>query len=171
MTSVTIERDYEEYVRSCRGNLLRTAWMLTGNWTAAEDVTQTALTSLWKHWSRLGHVDSVEAYAQRVLINAFISARRRGWVREDPSDTVPDVPAPSNEVVIAEQRLVLTRALSRLPARQRAAVVMRYFGDLTEQQTADALNCSLGTVKSQVARALDKLRADESLTSLLEDFQ
>ena len=138
--------------------LLRTAYLLTGEQAQAEDLVQVALTKTLLVWSRLDRSDSIDRYTERVMVNAFISERRRRWWRELPVDEMPVRPAPDDEYERVGVRDALRRALASLPARQRAAVILRFYEDLSEAQTADVLGCSLGTAKSLTSRGLHRLR-------------
>lgn len=150
------ETEYEAFVLQYRGRLLATAMHLTGDGHLAEDLVQTALVRLYLAWGRARTV-STEGYARRILLNAFIDHCRRPWVRrERAADVLPESAVrPTDEGDDPE----LAAALAALPPRMRAAVVLRHIEDLSVEDVADALGCSLGTVKSQTARGLDKLRA------------
>ena len=154
--------EFTEYAAARQNHLLRTAYLLCGDWHGAQDLTQTALLNLCKAWTRAKRADSVDAYAQKTLINAFVRGRRRlrrerevraaalsGTERLAPAGDDPDRP---------ETRLALLSALDQLPARARAVVVLRYWEDLSVEATAAALGCSTGNVKSQSSRALARLR-------------
>jgi RNA polymerase sigma-70 factor (sigma-E family) len=157
----------EDFIDRNSRLLLRSAWLLTGNWASAEDLVQTALLQSWLHWDAI-KTDAPELYVRRVLMNTFLSGQRRRWTRERPVAELPEHAA-LDELAATELRHVIRRSLSGLPARQRAVVVLRYFGDLSEAQTAQVLGCSVGTVKSQTSRALAKLRSVPELQSLLEE--
>jgi RNA polymerase sigma-70 factor (sigma-E family) len=157
----------EDFIDRNSRSLLRSAWLLTGNWASAEDLVQNSLLQSWLHWDEI-KADAPDFYVRRVLMNTFLSGRRRRWTRERPTAELPDRPG-TDELTSSELRLMIWRALSGLPARQRAVVVLRYFNDLSEAQTAQALDCSVGTVKSQASRALAKLRSIPELQSLLEE--
>jgi RNA polymerase sigma-70 factor (sigma-E family) len=149
--------DFESYVAARRAFLRRTAYLLTGDWDRAEDVVQDALTNLYVHWRRASRATSVDAYARRTLVNAFLAERRRPWRRERSTEHLPesayDGPADSGD-----DRDELRRALATLGPSQRAVVVLRYWDDLSVEETAAALGCSTGNVKSQSARGLAHLR-------------
>ncbi|MFL6156161.1 MAG: SigE family RNA polymerase sigma factor [Marmoricola sp.] len=148
---------YEEYVAERWSALYRTAYLLTGNHADAEDLAQTALVKAYLSWSRVAEAASPDAYVRRILTNAFISGRRPLRVtRERLVGSVPDVPVAGAD---GETHLVLWPHVAALPPKQRAVVVLRYYEDLTEQQIADALGCSPGTVKSNASLALRSLRA------------
>lgn len=157
---------FDEYVAARGGALLRTAWLLTGDHQRAEDLVQTALGKTWPHWTRIARegAGSYDAYVRRVMMTTYIAWWRRKWNREYPTDVLPE-PADPQDADTVELRRDLLKALSGLPRGQRAVVVLRYFEDLTEAQTAQVLDCSVGTVKSQSARALAALR----LSPLLSD--
>lgn len=144
--------------------MLRTAWLLTGDHQRAEDLVQTALGKTWPHWGQIAESGrgAYDAYVRRVMVTTYIAWWRRRWVSEYPTAQVPEGSVQGAETMAVERRDLL-QALSRLPRGQRAVVVMRYFEDLTEVQTADILGCSVGTVKSQNARALSALRNSPSL--------
>ena len=156
----------EFFARNSRG-LLRSAWLLTGNWASAEDLVQTSLLQSWLHWDAI-KAETPDFYVRRVLMNTFLSAQRRRWTRERPMAELPERAA-ADELTSTELRHVIWRALSALPAKQRAIVVLRYFNDLSEAQTATVMDCSVGTVKSQTSRALARLRSVPELQTLLEE--
>ncbi len=151
---------FEEFVLARSGSLLRTALLLTGqNRAEAEDLLQLALERAYRHWARVHAAGDPERYVRRILANASADRWRRLARRpEQPlpaGDAGPSTPDLSAEVA---ERDFLLRALAQLPPRQRAVMVLRYFDDMTEAEIADVLGCSVGTVKSQVARALARLR-------------
>lgn len=154
---------FDEFVATRQRGLLRAAWLLTGDWAAAEDLVQTAFVRAWPHWRRLDDERAAEAYVRRVMLNAYLSARRRRWRGETPTADLPEHAAPAAD---ADLRGALVEAVRRLPRRQRAVVVLRFFDDLTEAQTASVLGCSVGTVKSQTSKALAGLRRDPRLAGL-----
>ena len=150
---------FREYVEARSPALMRAAWLLTGNESAAQDLVQTALVRMWPRWAKVQRAGGVDAYVRKVLMTTYIDGRRRRWHAEVPTAVLPDDPSATDAHAAAELRLSVRRALAELPPRQRAVVVLRYFEDLTEAQTAEALGCSVGTVKSQTAKALAKLRS------------
>ncbi|ATL84021.1 RNA polymerase sigma factor [Streptomyces malaysiensis subsp. malaysiensis] len=145
--------------------LLRTARSLTSNVCDAEDLLQTALTKTYLAWERIEDHNALDGYVRRALVNTRTSQWRKRKIDEFVCDELPEretVPAPDP----AERQVVrdaLWRAVLRLPDRQRAMVVLRYYEDLSEAQTAEVLGVSVGTVKSAVSRALGKLREDPEL--------
>ena len=157
MTTVRDE-EFRRYVLERRGELIRSATLLTaGDRHLAEDLVQSTLTQLYLAWPAFQRAANPAAYARRSLVNALVDEKRRPWRRRehttaDLPETVTPVPVSST----AAERVNL--ALAQLPTRMRAAVVLRYFHDLSVAETADALGCTQGTVKSQTARALDRLR-------------
>lgn len=145
---------------AARGDALwRSAWLLTGDRQLAEDLVQTALGKSWRAWERVG-ADGFEAYVRRVMYTTYISWWRRKWRGERPTEHLPEHPAATED---RDARNDLVAALGGLPRGQRAVVVLRYFEDLTEQQTATALGIGVGTVKSQCSRALATLRSSPHL--------
>jgi RNA polymerase sigma-70 factor (sigma-E family) len=145
---------FEEYVAARRPALLRTAYLLTGHHDDAEDLVQTALVKVVPRWSRIA--EDPDAYVRTVLVRENVSRwRRRRW-REVHTEHLPERPATGEQ---SDDRLALEQALAALAPRQRAVVVLRYYEDLTERQTAEVLGISVGTVKSQARDALARLRA------------
>jgi RNA polymerase sigma-70 factor (sigma-E family) len=147
------ERGFEEFVAARRPALLRTAYLLTGSHADAEDLVQSALIKCVPQWKRIA--DRPEPYVRQVLARESISRwRRRRWL-EIPAHRLPDR---SVEGPDAERRVALWRALATLPPRQRAVIVLRYYEDLTEKETASVLGIAVGTVKSQARDGLARLR-------------
>ncbi|TDW81079.1 MULTISPECIES: SigE family RNA polymerase sigma factor [Kribbella] len=152
---VTRGDDFDDFVRGSATRLLRTAVLLTGDRAAAEDLVQETYERIYVRWRRIH--SAPEAYAHKTLANLTANRwRSRGRKPEvalaDHDRATPDG---SDNFAIRDQLLA---ALQELPPRQRAVIVLRYYEDLTEAQTADVLGCSVGTVKSQASRALDRLR-------------
>lgn len=148
---------YEEYVAVRWTALYRTAYLLTASHADAEDLAQTTLVKAYLSWSKVAGAASPDAYVRRILTNAFISGRRPLRAsRERLVDQPPEVTI-SDEG--SDDRLTLWPHVATLPPRQRAVVVLRYYEDLSEQQIADALGCSAGTVKSSASAALKTLKA------------
>jgi RNA polymerase sigma-70 factor (sigma-E family) len=156
------EASFDEFVAARSRALLRTAYLLTRDHALAEDLLQTALTKAWFAWRRIK--GNPEPYVRRILVNTYASWWRRKWNGEHPTDDLPEPPG-AVVAVGADEPTDLWAAMARLPRRQRAVVVLRYFEDLTEAQTAEALGCSVGTVKSQTSKALAKLRIDPALAT------
>lgn len=153
--------DFDEFVAARSSGLLRTAYLLTRDHALAEDLLQTALAKAWFSWSRIE--DRPEPYVRRILVNTYASWWRRKWNGEQAFAEPPE-PEPAGGGHDADQRHDLWEAMGRLPRRQRAVVVLRYFEDLSEAETARLLGVSTGTVKSQASKALAKLRIDPALS-------
>ncbi|WP_245927481.1 SigE family RNA polymerase sigma factor [Nocardioides silvaticus] len=158
---VSDRADFDEFVGSRSQALLRTAYLLTRDHALAEDLLQTALSKAWFSWSRIE--SRPEPYVRKILVNTYASWWRRRWNGERPSHDLPDSPVRDDATATAAERHDLAAAIGRLPKRQRAVVVLRYFEDLSEAETAATLGCSTGTVKSQLSKALGKLRIDPAL--------
>ncbi|GIJ19450.1 SigE family RNA polymerase sigma factor [Micromonospora lutea] len=156
-SSDPLEEEFRDFVAARSGTLLRTAYLLTGDWGTAEDLLQTALTKTYLAWKRLGGIEAIEPYARRVMVNTSTSWWRRRWHGERPTEVLPEQAA-TDEIERQLDRDVLWRHLRALPARQRAVLVLRFYEDMSEAQTAAMLEISPGTVKSQTSRALATLR-------------
>ncbi|MFF7676467.1 MULTISPECIES: SigE family RNA polymerase sigma factor [Streptomycetaceae] len=152
------EAEFQGYVRARWAHLVRTAYLLTGDGHHAEDLAQTALAKAYRSWRRVQRSDNPDAYVRRILISCNKDRFRKKRVAERLTD-VPPEGAGADPTARVAQREELLAALGELPARQRAVVVLRYWDDLSETEVAHALGCSAGTVKSQAARGLAKLRA------------
>ena len=159
---------FAEYVAGSSSRLLRSAWLLTGDWQHAEDLLQTALTKAYLHWPKVSSADSPDAYVRRILVTTYSTWWRRRWRHELPHDVMPES-SYSDRSPAVDLRESVRLELAKLPRKQRAVVVLRYFDDLTEAETALALGCSVGTVKSQASKALTKLRASTSLGALVSE--
>ena len=158
---------FTAYVRVKGPTLLRTARALTPNPADAEDLLQTALTKTYLAWDRIDDHRAVDGYVRRTLVNTRTSQWRKRKVDEFSTDELPEPPGTGPDLIEQQaQRDALLRAIARLPPRQRAMVVLRYYEDLSEVQTANRLGVSVGTVKSAVSRALGKLRDDPELVLL-----
>ncbi|MFF3919351.1 SigE family RNA polymerase sigma factor [Streptomyces sp. NPDC001852] len=143
--------------------LMRTAFLLTGEQHAAEDLVQSTLERVYVSWRRVGAADDPEAYVRRVMINLHARRHRRRLKEflapKDDSGLVHEIADTGDRIAQADDRSALLKALAQLPVRQREAVVLRYWEDLTETQAAEAMGCSVGTVKSNAAKGIAKLRA------------
>lgn len=157
------EDSFREFVEGSWNRLLRTAYLLTGDHGAAEDLVQTALMRTYRHWGRIETYDSPEAYVRRVMVNTNVSAWRR---RRAVVHVVADPPEPAagtgtgtgDHQDTYAVRDELWRAVQAMSPRMRTAFVLRYFEDLAEAEVASVMGCAVGTVKSQIARGLAKLR-------------
>ncbi|MFC8103017.1 SigE family RNA polymerase sigma factor [Streptomyces sp. NPDC057363] len=157
---------FSSYVRARQPVLLRTARSLTANPSDAEDLLQTALAKTYVAWERIEDHRALDGYVRRALLNTRTSQWRKRKVDEFACDELPEPePVPAGDDPAERQALrdAMWRAIMKLPARQRAMVVLRYYEDLSEARTAEVLGVSVGTVKSAVSRALGKLREDAEL--------
>ncbi|MEU0528035.1 MULTISPECIES: SigE family RNA polymerase sigma factor [Actinomycetes] len=158
-------KSFSSYVRARGPVLLRTARSLTANPSDAEDLLQTALTKTYVAWDRIEDHRALDGYVRRALVNTRTSQWRKRKVDEFACEELPEpaglpAPDPAEKQVLHD---AMWRAVMKLPDRQRAMVVLRYYEDLSEVQTAEVLGVSVGTVKSAVSRALGKLREDPEL--------
>jgi RNA polymerase sigma-70 factor (sigma-E family) len=153
---------FGDYVRNRGGALLRAAQALTGNRADAEDLVQSTLVKTYQSWDSISDPAALDTYVRRIMINTHISGWRRRRVDEYPTDELPDEPT-DDQTGDSDLHEVVQRALDRLPRRMRAAVMLRYYDDMSEPEVAAALGVSVGTVKSTVARAVAKLREDAEL--------
>jgi RNA polymerase sigma-70 factor (sigma-E family) len=151
--------EFDPFVVARSQALLRTAYLLVRDEALAEDLLQTALTKAWFAWERIE--GEPERYVRRILVNTAASWWRRRWHRERPTEDLPERRTQDARDTGGDRDL--WDAVGRLPARQRAVVVLRYLEDRTEAETDDLMGCSVGTVKSQCSKALAKLRVDASL--------
>jgi RNA polymerase sigma-70 factor (sigma-E family) len=149
--------EFRDYVAGNLDRLRRTAYLLCGDWHLADDLVSAALVKLLRHWRRLSTMDNIAAYARQVLVRTWFDERRRPWRREQTRWEVPDRSAPGGVTGITD-RLALDGLLASLPPGRRAVLVLRYFCDLSVEETAEVLGCSTGNVKSQAARGLETLR-------------
>lgn len=160
---------FDDFVAARSAALLRSAWLLTGDEVTAQDLVQMALVKARVRWVWLVRQDAPEAYVRRVMLSTFLTWRWRRRRGEFPVAMVPHRPEPWDAAVEADIRWAVSHALRALPPRQRAMVVLRFFDDLTEAQAADVLGCSVGTVKSQTAKALSRLRDCPQWRGALEE--
>jgi RNA polymerase sigma-70 factor (sigma-E family) len=156
------EAAFREYVTAHGAALLRIALLLTGNRADAEDLLQAALAKTYRAWDRIQDHAALDAYVKRAMVNTQISWWRRRRVVEFPTEDIPDW-AVAEHLPPSELEDTVRRALDRLPRRMRAAIMLRYYEDMSEPEIADALGVSRGTVKSTVSRAVAKLRIDAEL--------
>ncbi|GLZ81928.1 RNA polymerase sigma factor [Actinorhabdospora filicis] len=152
-----IEADFRDFVTARSAALHRAAYLLTGNWATAEDLVQTALTKTYLAWKRIGDIGSVEAYARRVLYTTNVSWWRRMWRNEHPTEILPEHLGNDHTDEHVERDL-MWRFVRKLPPKQRAVLVLRFYEDMSESETARVLGIAAGTVKSQCSRALSNLR-------------
>lgn len=147
------------FVADATSSLLGTAYLLTRDRQAAEELVQDTLVALYPQWSRVAEAQSPIAYARRALINRYLNQQRRAATVERITELLPDRHAGPDFAGRIDDRDQLRRVLITLPPRQRAAVVLRYFHDLSDQQVAAVLGCRVSTVRSLISRALSTLRA------------
>lgn len=151
------ERDFREFAAGCLPRMRRFAFLLCGDPHTADDLVSTALGKLFRRWRKIDEIGQPEAYLRRMLVNAWIDERRRPWRRESP---VPEISISSTvDQPELGDRLALMQLLARLPARRRAVLVLRFFEDLSVEQTAAILGCTEGTVKAHTSRGLADLRS------------
>lgn len=163
------EAEYREYVTNRLTAMRYFAYLSCGDWQQAEDTVQIAFEKLYVKWSRARGAANLDAYTRRVVVNSLINERRRGWFRRERPHAEPREPAAADPDR-AEDRMSLLAALSRLPLRERTAVVLRFWEDQSVEATAHAMGCSVSTVKKQTARGLRTLR--ELLSDLVvEDLE
>ncbi|MER5642745.1 SigE family RNA polymerase sigma factor [Kitasatospora sp. NPDC002227] len=152
------DAEFAEYVASRSGWLRKVAFLLCSDWHRADDLVQETITKLYTNWHRAGQAANRDGYARTVLVNTFLAEQRSPWRRRTAAIALEAVEGG----VVVEPDIAATmdlqQALTGLPPRQRATVVLRYYCDLTVEQTADALGCSSGNVKSQTSRGLSALR-------------
>lgn len=150
---------FTEFAAASRSRLRSTAYLLCGDWERASDHVQEGLIRTYVAWPRLVRHGSELAYARKAVVSAFLDATRKRSSTERPTDDHPERSSGEDVAGSVADRAALMAALARLPERQRACVVLRYFEELDVRETAAALRCSEGTVKSQTSRALASLRA------------
>jgi len=149
------DADFTAFVRARGAALSRTAYFLAGDAHLAEDLVQTALAETYVRWHSIR--GDAEPYARRALVSANAAWWRRRSASEVPVNSTPDAAGPDDTAAVAE-RVRVVEALRTLPARQRAALVLRFYDDLSEADTARALGCSVGSVKRHTSRGIEKLR-------------
>ncbi|MEU0986117.1 SigE family RNA polymerase sigma factor [Streptomyces sp. NPDC005953] len=150
--------DFEAFVAARGPRLLRMAWLLTGDAHLAEDLLQTVLAKVWPNWSKISR-EHPEAYIRKALVHTHASWWRRRWRGEVPHGDLPDSVTAIDAYANVDLEQSLAMAIRSLPVRQRAIVVLRYFEDMSVEDTAATLGCATGTVKSQSSKALRTLRA------------
>ncbi|MBM9506205.1 SigE family RNA polymerase sigma factor [Actinacidiphila acididurans] len=162
----TARPTFEEYVSGRGTALLRLAYLLSGDSHLAEDLTQDVLLRVHRRWRRVATLDHPDAYVKRMLLNEYLSWRRRRSSTEVPAPADTGVPVTGADGDIGERvamQEAAWRLLATLPRRQRAVLVLRFYEDLSDAQIAEVLGCAAATVRSQAARALATLRAEPAL--------
>ncbi len=154
------QQEFTAYFASKAGAMRGTAYLLCGDWHRAEDLVQTTFVKLYRAWHRVAAREVLDAYTRQILVRTFLNENRRGFFfRETPTaDNADRADRAAPTGGSAEDRLVLLRALTKVPPRQRAALVMRFWEDLSVDETAKAMGCTAGTVKSQTSHGLENLR-------------
>lgn len=160
---IAADTHFAEFVEQHTDGLLTTAYLLTRNRSAAEELLQDVLVALYPQWGKVVQADAPLAYVRRSVVNRYLNQQRRRATTELTLDSVPErgraySARPDFTTGLAD-RDQLRRALATLPERQRAAIVLRYFYDYSDQQIAEAIQCRIGTVRSLISRALAGLRA------------
>lgn len=151
------DADYLAYVHGRTTGLRRTAYLLCGDEHEADDLVQETITKLYMRWSRISGMENTDAYVHTMLVRTFLDEKRRGWWKVRLG-VPPDRPAPAPPAHGLEERALLRAALSQVPARQQAVLVLRFLCDQPVADVARVLGCSTGTVKSQTAHGLTALR-------------
>jgi len=159
------EAEFREFAAARMGSLRRVGYLICGDWHLAEDAVATVLVKVYENWARVRRADNVDAYVRTMLVRAIIDEKRRPWRRETPSEAPPETAGPGDGQGDGQgwrdgvhDRMVLGRALRQVPPRRRAVLVLRFFEGLSVAETAAAMGCTVGTVKSQTAHALETLR-------------
>ncbi|WP_283132877.1 SigE family RNA polymerase sigma factor [Rhizohabitans arisaemae] len=155
---------FARYVTERHDRLCRMAYLLTRDWATAEDLVQTALAKAWAAWRRIE--GDPDPYVYRIVVNTHISWSRRLWRREVPTESLPEAAGIPDFAGRVAEHDALWQAIGTLSARQRAVIVLRYYEDMTTEQVAAALGCSIGTVKTQLSRALARLRVDGEINMM-----
>jgi RNA polymerase sigma-70 factor (sigma-E family) len=172
------DAEFTEFVSARAPWLRRVAFLLCGDWHRADDLVQTSITKLYAHWHRASRAQNIDGYARRTLVNTYLAEQRSGWAKwtvlrrhEVEESLLGDAAVDASADL--DLSLDLRSALDRLPARQRATVVLRYYCDLSVDQTAQVMGCSAGNVKSQSSRGLATLRniLDPTLIPALPAFE
>jgi RNA polymerase sigma-70 factor (sigma-E family) len=153
----TDEDDYRQYVVANLDRLRRTAYLLCHDWHTADDLVAVTIGKLYRNWGRAKGVEHLDAYVRTILLRSWLDEQRRPWRRERATDDLPDVAATDGHD--PDQRITMLGLLAQLTPRRRAAVVLRFYFDLSVEDTAETLGCSVGTVKSLTARGLAAIRA------------
>jgi RNA polymerase sigma-70 factor (sigma-E family) len=156
-----------QFVQTESAALLRFAWALSGDWASAEDLVQTAIVATWPHWTSLTRADRPELYVRKVIVTTYLRWQRQRWRKEVPTlGLQSEIAHRTDDYAASDTRQALLSVVMRLPAKQRAVVVLRYFADLSEAETAAMLGCAVGTVKRQSHDALARLRNEPDLAAI-----
>jgi RNA polymerase sigma-70 factor (sigma-E family) len=150
------DQEFADYVTASLGRLRRLAYLLCQDRDRTDDLVQAAITRLYVHWGRARSVEHIDAYVRTILVRVYLNDRRSPWATN--VDLSRDLPDTASAAADRDDALDLRAALAGLPPRQRATLVLRFYCDLSVEQTAAQLGCSAGTVKSQTAKGLAVLR-------------
>jgi RNA polymerase sigma-70 factor (sigma-E family) len=154
----TDEDEFTAYVAASSARLRRTAFLICGDWQHAEDAVQTAMVKLYASWAKVRDRESLDGFVRTTLVRGLIDEGRRPWRRERPVQLLPDRPDHASGRSGTDERMTMLSALAEVPPRQRAVLVLRFYEDRDVADAARILGCSEGTVKSQTARGLARLR-------------
>ena len=155
------DQEFHDFVAQRMERWRRSAFLMCQDWHTADDLVSIAIAKIYRHWREVRRADNPEAYAQKILTRTWLSERRRPWRRERSSELLPDrAVAALDQVADRESFAELLRALG---PRQRAVLILRFYFDYSTEQTAEILQVTVGTVKSQTARGLDALRVDKRI--------
>jgi RNA polymerase sigma-70 factor (sigma-E family) len=157
------EEEFRAYVVANLNRLRRGAYALCQDWHTADDLVAITFGKLYRYWSNARGATNLDGYVWKILVRAWLDERQKMWRRDTSLDELPDLPAGDGIDVV--QRLSLLQLLAALPPRRRAAVFLRFYFDLSVEETAEILGCSTGTVKSLTARGLEALRNRAALLS------
>ncbi|GAB3958070.1 SigE family RNA polymerase sigma factor [Actinoallomurus acanthiterrae] len=162
-----VDDEYTAHVQELLPRLRRTAYLLCADWHRADDLVQATITRLYVKWRRARAAENLDAYVRTMLVRQFLGEQRTGW--RSRVSVVADTPEPVAAGSDVDAGLDVRRALAAVPARQRATLVLRFYCDLTVDQTAEILGCSSGNVKSQTSRGLAALRRILESASVREE--
>ena len=153
------DQEFHDFVAPRMERWRRSAFFMCADWHGADDLVSIAIATMYRRWREVRGADNPEAYAQKILTRAWLSERRRPWRRESSAELLPDRPvAASDQITDRDSLAGLLRALG---PRQRAVLILRFYFDYSAEQTAEILQITVGTVKSQTARGLQALRTNE----------
>jgi RNA polymerase sigma-70 factor (sigma-E family) len=155
------DQEFHDFVARRMERWRRSAYLMCQDWHTADDLVSIAVAKIYRHWRAVRQADNPEAYAQRILTRTWLSERRRPWRRESTAELLPDQPANAPDGVV--DRDSFAALLRRLGPRQRAVLILRFYFDYSTEQTAEMLQVTVGTVKSQTARGLAALRLDKQI--------
>ena len=159
---------FVRFVDARWGQLVRSGVLLGCSEPEAQDLAQSTLTRCYQAWSKVEQARDRDAYVFRILINTLAKSRKRRWWGEVPVEELPEVRSADDPASVVATRSAVQQALAKLSIDHRAVLVLRFFADLSEQQTAEVLGVATGTVKSRTARALEQLSLDTTLNELLQ---